>query len=71
MADHSAKGDPKCACKGYGCTLCLAALPSGKTCADCAHIRRCVAMFGGDPKNTACDWIPSRFLARVEAGAGR
>jgi hypothetical protein len=50
-------------CRGYGCTECLAALPEGKTCADCIHVRRCVAMFGGDPGNTSCDWIPSRYLA--------
>jgi hypothetical protein len=36
-------------------------LPEGKTCADCAHIRRCCAMFGHIPEDEVCDWHPSRF----------
>lgn len=36
-------------------------LPPGKTCGDCAHVRRCVAMFGHVPADTACDFYPSRF----------
>lgn len=57
-----------CSCRGYGCTACLAPLPAGATCADCAHIRRCVAMFAGDPADTSCQWIPSRYLARAAGG---
>jgi len=37
-------------------------LPQGKTCADCAHCRRCCAMFGHIPGDEACGWSPSRFV---------
>lgn len=30
-------------------------LPSGKTCGDCVHIKKCSAMFGHKPKDTYCD----------------
>ncbi len=36
-------------------------LPEGKTCADCAHIERCMMMFHGNPKNTMCGWEPIKF----------
>jgi hypothetical protein len=36
-------------------------LPAGKTCADCAHFRRCNAMFGHIAADEVCDWAPSRF----------
>ncbi|MEZ2746347.1 hypothetical protein ACBQ16_14215 [Halopseudomonas bauzanensis] len=36
-------------------------LPEGKTCGDCAHCRRCCAMFGHIPADESCDWSPSRF----------
>ena len=36
-------------------------LPDGKTCADCAHCRRCCMMFGHIPEDEVCDWHPSRF----------
>ena len=39
-------------------------LPEGKTCADCAHCSRCVALFGVDKENVACDFIPPRFQGR-------
>lgn len=35
-------------------------LPSGKTCGDCVHIRRCNAIFGHTAEDTYCDWSPSR-----------
>lgn len=38
-------------------------LPPGKTCGDCAHCKRCCAMFGRVPEDTSCDWWPSRFRA--------
>jgi len=41
-------------------------LPPGKTCGDCAHLRRCKALFGCKPTNTECDFSPSRFVARSE-----
>jgi hypothetical protein len=42
-------------------------LPAGKTCADCAHCRRCTLMFGHIPADEACDWSPSRFREAVAA----
>lgn len=36
-------------------------LPEGKTCADCAHFKRCVALFQCPSDNEECDWAPSRF----------
>lgn len=36
-------------------------LPDGKTCGDCVHVARCVAMFAGNPAGDACGWSPSRF----------
>jgi hypothetical protein len=54
--------DTKCPyCKGHGCVHCLAALPAGKTCADCAHVRQCRALFAVEGSETWCDFIPSRF----------
>lgn len=40
-------------------------LPEGKTCADCAHYKRCEALFDCPTTNTECDWAPSRFRQRV------
>ena len=40
------------------------ALPPGKTCADCACFKRCVAFIGAKYINnskTRCDWSPSAF----------
>lgn len=37
------------------------ALPPGKTCGDCRHCARCVAMFGHVATDTSCDFHPSRF----------
>nr|WP_256836304.1 hypothetical protein [Pseudomonas oleovorans] len=39
-------------------------LPAGKTCADCAHCRRCTTMFGHIPADESCDWSPSRFTQK-------
>lgn len=36
-------------------------LPEGKTCADCKFINHCIVLINCDPKNTSCDWAPSRF----------
>jgi len=40
-------------------------LPSGVTCGDCRHIKRCKAMFGHVEADAYCDWSPSRFAAAV------
>ncbi len=48
---------------GKGCNVdtCMQ-LPQGKTCVDCAHLSRCVAIFGHKPEDTYCDFFPRRFL---------
>ena len=52
--------------KGWGCVVCLSPLPAGKTCADCAHVRRCTTIFGQEATETACQFIPSRWRTRTE-----
>ncbi len=42
-------------------------LPDGKTCGDCAHCRRCCAIFGHIPEDQVCDFYPSRFTPTVAA----
>lgn len=39
-------------------------LPKGRTCGDCAHIRRCKAIFGHTETDAYCDWSPSRAVFR-------
>lgn len=39
-------------------------LPKGRTCGDCTHLKRCVALFHGDPKNTSCGFEPIRFMQK-------
>jgi hypothetical protein len=36
-------------------------LPSGSTCEDCVHARRCFAFGFSKPGNSSCDFWPSRF----------
>lgn len=38
-------------------------LPQGKTCGDCAHIKRCLAFGFTRATATSCDFHPSRFRA--------
>lgn len=45
-------------------------LPAGKTCADCAHCRRCCSIYGHIPADEVCDWYPSRFV-QAQAPAPR
>lgn len=41
-------------------------LPTGKTCADCVHIRRCTAFgFTDSPENVWCDFYPNKFQAQL------
>lgn len=49
-----------CADKACNDTTCME-LPTGKTCGDCVHERRCCLMFGHTPTDTYCDWFPRRF----------
>ncbi|HIF5919604.1 TPA: hypothetical protein ACX3MJ_005049 [Raoultella ornithinolytica] len=37
-------------------------LPAVKSCGDCAHIRRCKAIFGHTETDTYCDCSPSRAV---------
>lgn len=40
-------------------------LPAGKTCRECAHSRRCVALgFTDSLDNKWCDFIPVRFVLK-------
>ncbi len=41
-------------------------LPEGKTCGNCRHELRCVAMFGHTSTDTYCDWFPRRFVEKPE-----
>ncbi len=42
-------------------------LPENKACSDCAHCKRCCAMFGVKPENRECDFYPVRFTpAQIE-----
>ena len=43
-------------------------LPAEKTCGDCVHTRRCVALFGHTATDTVCDFYPSRYRERAAAG---
>jgi len=56
-----------CADKACSDSTCMA-LPTGKTCGDCVHVRRCCGMFGHTPTDTYCDWFPRRFRETGAAG---
>ncbi|OWV30168.1 hypothetical protein [Halomonas campaniensis] len=45
-------------------------LPTGKTCADCVHCRRCTQIFGHIPADEVCDFSPSRFREAIPAKRG-
>lgn len=48
------------------CVECLSMIPRGLTCGDCAHIARCTAFgFTSSAANRFCDFVPSRFSARI------
>jgi hypothetical protein len=40
-------------------------LPQGRTCGDCAHFKRCSAIYGHIAADEVCDWAPSRFTISV------
>lgn len=52
-----------CADKACNDKTCME-LPSGKTCGNCVHERRCCAMFGHTPTDTYCDFFPRRFAEK-------
>jgi len=73
-----AEANPPCARRCNDCCACLAPLPRGRTCRDCAHFARCDAFgFYDAPDAGHCAFVPSRWLARREPlaaageGAGR
>ena len=42
-------------------------LPDGDTCADCAHVARCVGVLGCTwPTRRECDFAPSRFRPALQ-----
>jgi hypothetical protein len=47
---------------GKGCAddTCMS-LPTGKVCADCVHVKTCVAVFGHNAEWIHCQWFPRRF----------
>ncbi len=46
------------ACIGSTCMV----LPEGRTCKDCLHVRKCVAIFGAKEGNDFCGFFPRRFM---------
>ena len=42
-------------------------LPDGKTCGDCAHIRRCSSFGFSSAEAVSCDFHPSRYRAPAPA----
>jgi hypothetical protein len=45
----------------------LMQLPEGKTCANCAHLQRCLALGCTRAERTACDFYPNMFRERALA----
>ena len=42
-------------------------LPEGKTCADCVHIKRCLAFGYSWADRKQCDFYPNRFQPTAKA----
>ena len=40
-------------------------VPGDKTCSDCMHCNRCVALGYSKPNNTSCDFYPNRFTQEL------
>lgn len=39
-------------------------LEDGKTCHDCAHVKRCTTLFGQNPDDEKCQFLPNRFYPK-------
>lgn len=56
----------------YGCCVDKSCTPetcmglSGKTCGDCVHAERCVAMYGKRREDISCDFFPRKFREKTE-----
>jgi hypothetical protein len=48
-------------CRGGHGRYATMALAPGVTCADCAHVERCCAIFGQLPEDESCQFYPIRF----------
>lgn len=48
------------------CCGCLSPLPDGSSCADCSHARRCTTIFGQKLTDIVCQFIPSRWVRRLD-----
>ena len=40
-------------------------LPDNKTCGDCAHLFRCIKLFGAQLTNMECDFFPIKFVSNI------
>jgi hypothetical protein len=40
----------------------LMQLPAGKTCGDCAFLKRCLMLGCTQPESTQCDFYPNKFV---------
>lgn len=39
-------------------------LDDGVTCNDCAHVKRCCALFGQEPNDESCQFYPNCFTEK-------
>jgi len=60
-------GDDFSCPKAYKTKFGTMDLPDGKTCGDCAHTPRCLALgYTENADMTRCDFFPVRFMAKAE-----
>ncbi len=57
--------------KAHNCRRQCMRLPDGKTCGDCVHVEKCVAMCGARRENTSCGFEPVRFVLNRQEGNSR
>lgn len=61
MSKHTHGCCADAACNDKTCM----ALPDGKSCGDCTHVRHCVAFYAQAQTDTYCDFFPRRFSKRA------
>jgi hypothetical protein len=54
-----------CADKACNDKTCMA-LPEGKTCGDCVHVRHCIAFYAHTESDTYCNFFPRRFRTHAD-----